>query len=705
MAVTALLLALAGVLPLSPAPAPPFPKILTDAPTITDVAPGVRYGDYEMNTVDGPLSVHVLAVNMHEPTVRVGSVLATDTLISPGETVSSMARRTGAVAGINGDYFDIDQTNQPLNILVENGRLARMPMHRWAIAVTKDAGVEFNEFQVAQTAELPGGTLPLKTMNVFPPPGGGAVLITPDYGPLRAAENVTEIPLFPQGAATPFGTYLAGDFADNTQPQPAGYYLAIGLNAYGTVSLPNKGDTITIDGTATPSLDDVVSAIGGGPLLVKDGAWYADPDGPSRGEFATRLPLSGAAVTNDGTLLFFQVDGRQPAHSIGVLQPQLASLMIAFGAITGMQFDGGGSSTMVARMPGDEAASLLNSPSDGVERHVADGLFVYSDAPAGPASRLYATPQTVRALPGARVAVRIAVTDAAGHPARACACMRRMRVIPASAGSMDGDTFVAGPKAQDAVIRVEDGALSADVPVRVTTAVARTEVLPQSPALMPGERVTLQARAFDAQGYPIAVPDRLPWTASNAAIDSFGRLAAGRRDAVVRVRLGDKTVAQRVTVGEHAAEIPLEQKATFATAPAGGAGGVTKDDPCKGCLSLRYDFTGTERAAYANAGIVLPQRALGISADVYGDGNGETLRLAVDNAINERFLYTLAKVNWQGWRHLEFRFPPALAQPILFKSVYVIDRVGPGDAVQSAGSIGLRNVRVLLAGSAATSPK
>ena len=121
MALGALLLAAAFALPLSPAPAAPFAKILTDAPTIVDVAPGVKQGGYDMLTADGPLSVRVIAVDLTDPTVRVGTVLANDAFISSGEPVSSMARRTGAVAGINGDYFDINQTNQPLNILVQAG--------------------------------------------------------------------------------------------------------------------------------------------------------------------------------------------------------------------------------------------------------------------------------------------------------------------------------------------------------------------------------------------------------------------------------------------------------------------------------------------------------------------------------------------------------------------------------------------------------
>jgi len=77
----------------------------------------------------------------------------------------------------------------------------------------------------------------------------------------------------------------------------------------------------------------------------------------------------------------------------------IVSLMIAFGTVMGMQFDGGGSSTMVARMPGDQNVRVMNSPSDGIERRVANALLVYSDAPDGPPARLYSTPQVVPAMP------------------------------------------------------------------------------------------------------------------------------------------------------------------------------------------------------------------------------------------------------------------------------------------------------------------
>jgi large repetitive protein len=542
------------------------------------------------------------------------------------------------------------------------------------------------------------GSVPLKTINDWPPPGGGTVLITQDYGELHPVQNVTAYSLQLLNGTPPFATFRVGNAIDTTIAQQPGYYLAIGPQAYGSFALPNPGDTVQVQGTAVPSLDTIANAIGGGPLLVKDGAWYADPNGPNTGEFLTHMPATAAGVTSDGTLMLFEIDGRQPELSIGVLQPQLASLMIAFGVVTGMQFDGGGSSTMVARLPGDSSAVVQNSPSDGVERRVGDALLVYSDAPAGPPANIFSDPQVVRALPGARVSLKIAVTDAADHTLGVCRCNMQLRVIPGSAGAIAGDDFVAASKAQDAVIRVQSGGLRADIPVHVTTDVARAQILPLQPALRAHERLELRARAFDAHGYPIALPSKLPWQAQNAEIDDNGELAAGDRDANVSVRLGDRLVRQTVTVGEHTAGVSLDA-AQFATAPRGGPGGIERPAHCTDCTSLRYDFSGTERAAYIDANVVLPQRALAISADVYGDGNGETLRLAVNNAINERFLYTMAKVDWNGWRHVEFRLPPALPQPITLKSLYVINRVGPQPAVSAAGAVSIRNLQVVLAGS------
>ena len=146
--------------------------------------------DYRLTTNAGPLVVHVVAIDTHDPTVRLGAVVARDHMISNGETVSSMAARTGAVAGINADYFDIGNTNQPLNVVVRDRTLLRTPSKRAAIDVNGSGEVGIGYVTFTGTASYGSAQIPLTGVNEWPPQGG-ATLLTPAYGTLSAAPNVT----------------------------------------------------------------------------------------------------------------------------------------------------------------------------------------------------------------------------------------------------------------------------------------------------------------------------------------------------------------------------------------------------------------------------------------------------------------------------------------------------------------------------------
>jgi len=681
------------VLPQTIDPPNPFPDVQTVAAQTSFVAPGVTYGSYTIRTSEGPLSLHVIAVDPKEPTLRIDTVLASDHIISHGETVSSMANRTGAVAGINGDYFDIGNTNQPLNILISNGRLLRMPMQRYALAIDNERRAQFSEFRFGGTVDIGAASIPVNALNDWPQ--AGLTLLTPEFGTVAPSGNATVVRLQPLGDKPPFVAYRVLDVVDNTVAQPPGYYLGIGLNAYAQTGVPNIGDTIVAHSAFTPPIDTLQAAIGGGPLLLKGGTFYSDPDGPNTGEFRTHMPVSGAAMRADGTLLFFEVDGRQPELSIGVTQPEFAALMRSFGATTGMAFDAGGSATVVTRRLGDETASVRNSPSDGQERRVGDGLFFYSDAARGPAARLSAEPQALRAMPGAAIDFRVATTDAAGHPADVTAPLRTA-LSPASLGKIDGMRFSA-MHAGAGTLMLRRGTLHADVPVTVTQSPARIEILPNEANVSKGESVHLRARAFDAHGYSIALPGSLPWRSTSGKITSDGNFAASDRDATVSLQAGNASVSTRVTVGQHEESLQLGSVA-FATIPRNGPGELTRGTDCPVCVSLSYDFSGNERAAYVQTDVQMP-KAVGIIFDVLGDNNGEFVRVAVDNAINERVAFTAARVQWTGWRTVSLKFPATLAQPARLRSIYVLKTLNDV-STDASGHIAIRNVRLLLAGSA-----
>jgi hypothetical protein len=686
-----------ALLPALLSPGPPFPHVLSDAVTTQTIAPGVDYGEYDLLTSDGPIVVRVVAVAPHRGDVTIGTVLARDALSSNGETVSSMARRTGAVAGINADYFDIGNTNAPTNVVVRNGELLRTPRKRYALVVGKDGTPQFVEETFTGDVQIGDRDVPLAAVNEMPPPGAAISLITPEFGPVPPAENVTLVALsLVFGARPPFGSYRVFSIADNLTRQAPGYYLAIGVNAYDAAGVPNAGDAIVARGDLSPApLASLVAAAGGGPLILYAGAPFVDPDGPNGGEYAARIPASGAAIAADGTLFLLQVDGRQPDESIGVTRPEFAAVMRALGATDGVAFDGGGSSELAVRAIGTRDPALANSPSDGLERPVADGVFVYSTAPLGPPSQLVASPAAVHALVGAAVSLKTAAIDAAEHVVDAPSNVTSARVDPASLGTYDNGEFTA-TAAGDGALFFRNGTLTARVPIHVRADPARVAIVPEHPTAPTGGRVVLHARAFDEQGNALALPAELSWRTTGGRIDSGGALTVGSSNTLVSLLVGDHLASVNVVVGSHDVPLDLINGARFMTVPANGEGSIVSSDGCAGCLSLHFSLAPAERAAYAVVERPLPALCTALRFELLDDGSGARVKVALRNAINEEVLLNAVTLDHPGWRAIEVPFPSTLAQPARLVGLYVI-AAHPGAPV--TGTVTFRNLHAIAAGS------
>jgi hypothetical protein len=651
-------------LPPALVPPPPFPLVVAQWSAPEAVAPGIRRADYRLTTSAGPLVVHVVAIDTREPSVRFEAVVARDRMISTGEGVSSMAARTGAVAGINADYFDIGNTNQPLNVVVRDGALLRTPSQRAAIDVATDGTVGIGYVGFAGTASYGTTRLPLTGVNEWPPQGG-ASLLTPAYGVLPATSNVlaaTLVPLdTPPGGP---GTYRVAAVGAAAAGPVSGALLGFGPAAQALAAPPNVGDTVALAFDTTPPAASLRAAVGGGPLLVAHGAAVDDPYSPAPEERDVRFPVAGAALEADGTLLLIVVDGRKTAVSIGLTRPEFGALMRGFGATDGLAFDSGGSATLVARALGDAGTSVLNDPSDGRERPVADALMVYSDAPAGRHPRLVVRPASFSAYRGAQVALSGAIVDDADRRLRAAG------VAPLAIDPALGDHVAA--------VRESGGTLTAQVPYRTVDRVAALTIAPDRPNPARGVQLLLTASANDERGAPIALG------AAPVRWRLGARSAVGPRvvydtqsgDVAVTATLGAASAATAVRVGDHTVAVPA-----YAETP------------------LAYDFTGNARAAYANAVILLPDEPVRLSLEVYGDGNGVPLRASFVNRYGEKQALTLAKnVDWTGWRRVAVALPPDLNPPVRLTSVYVVRSLG-GPPNRTAGTLRFRALVVLVPGS------
>ena len=120
-----------------------------------------------------------------------------------------------------------------------------------------------------------------------------------------------------------------------------------------------------------PDWPGIVSAIGGGPQIVRDGApVFRAGELFTTSQLSPRAPRSAVGQLADGRMVLVTVDGRQPGYSIGMTNFELAQALVRLGAVTGMALDSGGSATMAFD------GTLLNRPSEP-ERPISTALLFH----------------------------------------------------------------------------------------------------------------------------------------------------------------------------------------------------------------------------------------------------------------------------------------------------------------------------------------
>ena len=191
--------------------------------------------------------------------------------------------------------------------------------------------------------------------------------------------------------------------------------VARGAAAAKLIAEAPLGTTVTIRLILQPDWATVPDAIGGGPVLVRDGLpVFRANEAFTTSQIAPRAPRTAVGQLADGRVLLVAVDGRQTGYSVGMTTFEMAQTMIRLGAVRAMALDGGGSTTLAFD------GTVLNQPSDGRERPIATALMlfysgVYAPPPLG--ARALTEWRRDRRRAAAFVQDRPTV-DSDGHPDR-----------------------------------------------------------------------------------------------------------------------------------------------------------------------------------------------------------------------------------------------------------------------------------------------
>ncbi len=172
--------------------------------------------------------------------------------------------------------------------------------------------------------------------------------------------------------------------------EPGGLLVMNGVEYHG----PNANGFFGIldDGTAyigtteeynTIYKDRLMEGIAGfGSVLIRDGKIVV---GYEANYTANRASRTAVGITRTGKVVFMVLDGRQEPVSCGGSMQEIAQIMLEAGCVVAINLDGGGSTTYIAKQPGEDELTLVSSPSDGFERSVGTSLMMVSTAPSSTA--------------------------------------------------------------------------------------------------------------------------------------------------------------------------------------------------------------------------------------------------------------------------------------------------------------------------------
>jgi hypothetical protein len=288
--------------------------------------------------------------------------------MTPQKT-SEIARRTGALAAVNGDFYT--SGGDPLGCLMIAGVVWSEPHpERTCAGIADDRSLLFDRVRFAGSVSTADGTIPISGVNRSRGTDG-LILYRPEFDASTRTNQFGAEAIVVGGVVT-----AAFDGQGNTPIPRDGVVLSgHGRARQWIVQRLPAGTAVTIDArlvsaTGAPRWDRIIHAIGGGPRLLASGQ-IAGGEGFPRSFTDRRHPRTAIGVLADGRIVVLVVDGRSPYHSLGMTLMELALELRRLGAIDALNLDGGGSTTMVVN------GRVINLPSDeNGERAVGSVLVV-----------------------------------------------------------------------------------------------------------------------------------------------------------------------------------------------------------------------------------------------------------------------------------------------------------------------------------------
>ncbi len=648
----------------------------------TKLSRNVVYKSITQFTDLGWEKIHVLEGDISDRRTRL-ELLTPPQGIGTGSTLPEMIKDTSSVAAINGDFFISGESYSPIGPLVKDGEMQSSPTYRmeelavFSLDNKNIPVIDYWKWDIVLKAK--DAEFPISAINKISFDYAYPIVYTREWGDTVPPATFEDI-LYVVVNKDRVTDIIQGPAEEVTIPAQGMVVMVRGDIALEMLNILDAKASVKLETISTPDYEDMKLAVGGGSILVKNGSIHPFTHSVDGSHPRTALGFS----RNGDKIIAVAVEGRTKG-SKGMTQLELAQLMADLGAYQAINLDGGGSTTMLTRNPGDDTLSLANVLSDGSPRRISNGISINSNAPKGSLRHILVQAKDTNVFVSTGRTLTVKGYDSNYNPIS----INQNRVswsVAGVEGSFDGNVFYPSSTG-NAVITASYLGQSAQIKLKVLD----TPVVLSVPD-------TLKADIDRSQPFNISGKNLIGYTAliENKDLNLSSTIGSikgqsflsGSREGTGQIQIAFNQLQYTVPVSVGYQRVVLDgfesPNGSFASYPDTVTGHYVLDIryPGNGRSSgrLAYDFSSTDVTAasylvFNEDGITLDKLPERIGLYAYSPvKNSHWLRMVVEDSRGKSVTLDLArKIDWTGFKFVHAQVPRDLTPPISIKKAYIVE--------------------------------
>lgn len=665
-----------------------MPKLIYESKDLRNISSGVVHENIKRFTNTGWWNINVIRIDLEDQYTGLKGLI-NPSGIPNRDKVSTMVEKSGAVAAINGDYFNYKPLASSLGTLINDGEIISSPIEmEWSLPSffinnSNKAGIEYLDRKMVITNLDKGNQVIINTVNKVTENFDTVTLLNKNWGTKSIGNSFHQDLVEVLIVDSVVQEKRTGGQAFEIPKTGNAFVLAVRNTMLNNLEVGNK---VNLELATVPDVSGIKFAIGGGSIILKDGELSLTNINSAGNE-----PRTGIGVNKENTeIILVTIDGRDTSYK-GVSQEMFGAILRDLGAYNALNLDGGGSSTMAIKPVDSEKATVVNKPSGGAERPVVNAVGVFSNAPVEELSYLKLSTDDSKMFLNTTRTFTVKGYDKNHNPVE----IDNSLVVLSSndlEGEFIGNKFKASSQGKGKIIAnygevygemdlnvlgpvMELTTSSTNVNIDINSQFKLNEYLGKDKNGTQA-KVYLEDIVFNIIGNIGEIKDGIFYSTNEATGGAISAIVGnGVKNILVSVEYKGTLIDGFETIGSY----------KFSGYPQSVIGSVASNSDARdglSSLSLNYDFTQGEntRAAYVN---IISNGAIGLKISgspkklglwVKGDGFGTWLRGALLDSKGKEHLFDFAKsVDFTDWQYVTANIPTGVSYPITLQRIYVAE--------------------------------